>query len=299
MAKKTKQSTSALLTLDTLAAQTAPAAFDSVRTEILAVLTADLGPLNLDMARAARRGVVVAERIKPLLPIMAKLVDLDFRLVENMGTYAWAVLHTHDLATEGSAATAHLAVLLQEATPLRALMLGAAEVLALAGFVSNERVAAIRSGKGHVDTADDLQSLGRLYHELWDRVHDKAPVTLEMADRAITLSAELTKVLGGRDIKEDPLEEPKHPRHLRAQAFTLFARAYDECKSAVSYLRRHHGDADGIVPSLYPPRGRRVGGGEDVSEDAADDLLDSGSVDEPETELTPIAATAADSLAAG
>jgi hypothetical protein len=277
MPKKNKQSSSALLTLEPLIAQTAPAAFASVRTEIEAIPGAAVGRFPLDMARAARRGLAVAERIKPLHPTMAKLVDLDFRLVENLGTYALAVLHTNDLATEGGAAMAHLAVLLEEAKPLRELMLSSAEVLSLAGFVSRERVATIRRGKGHADTADDLQALGRLYQELWDRVHDKVPVTREMADRAITLSAQLNKALGGREIEEDPLVKPKDPKHLRAQAFTLFARAYNECRSAVTYLRRHQGDGDGIVPSLYPPRARRTGGGHDVSEDA-------GSVNEPEAQ---------------
>jgi hypothetical protein len=256
-----------------------------------------VGRFTLDMARAARRGLAVADRIKPLHPTMAKLVDLDFRLVENMGTYALAVLHTNDLATEGGTTMAKLAVLLEEANPLRELMLSSGEVLALAGFVTRERVAAIRSGKGHADTANDLQTLGRLYHELWDRVHDKVPVTREMADRAIVLSVELGKALGGREIDEDPLVEPKDPRHVRAQAFTLFARAYDECNRAVEYLRYHHGDGGGIVPSLYPAPPRRAGGGDDRSEDAANDLLDAGGVDEPEP--TPVATTAADSLVDG
>jgi hypothetical protein len=298
-AKKNKQTVSALLTHETLIIQTAPAAYERVASEILAVPAQDVRRFNLDMGRAARRGTVVAERIEPLHPAMSQLIDLDYRLVSNMGTYAWAVLHTNDLATQGTGDMARLAILLEEATPLRELMLGSGEMLALAGFVSKERVAAIRRGKGNVDTADDLQTLGRLYRELWASVHDKVPVTMTMVERAIVLSAEITKALGGRDLKADPLEQRKDPRYVRAQAFSLFARAYDECRRAVTYLRWQQGDAWEIVPSLYPARGRRVGAGEGEGEaegeaegdgpleDGVDDLLEAGHEDESKDEAEP------------
>src|SRR5690606_4415823 len=125
------------------------------------------------------------------------------------------------------------------------------------GLVSPERVAAIRSGHGHADTANDLQALGRLYRESWNDVHDKVVVTLPMIERAVALSALINKALGVREIDEDPLVESHDPKHLRAQAFSLFVRAYEECRRGVTFLRWHHGDARSIVPSLYPPRTRR------------------------------------------
>jgi len=231
-----------------------------------------------------------------LLPALARLPEFDFRTVSNLRSYALAVLHTLDLATEGGeAAAAQLAVLIGEAVPLRGLMLGGAELLALAGLVSKERVAAIRSGQGYADTAGDLQTLGRLYLEHWAQVKDKVPVTREMAERAITLSAELNAALGVREIEEeDPLAEPQDASHLQTQAFTLFARAYAECRRGVTFLRWHHGDAAAIVPTLYVKR--RRGGvveGEDGDE-GVDELLDPSGVEE--TEATPASAMAADEL---
>jgi hypothetical protein len=289
MANKRKQSTSAL-TLETIIAQTAPAAFDAVRAEIEAVPVEALRSINLDIPRAARRGVVVADRIKPLLPAMATLPDLDFRAVQNLNLYGLALLHTHDLATEPTKDLAPLAELLAEATPLRENMLCTAEVLVRFGLFSGERVAAIRSGQGHADTADDLQTLGRLFGESWDRVHDKVAVTREDVDRSITLSAALQMALGVRELDDDPLTTPSDARHLRAQAFTLFTRAYKECRRGVSYLRFHHGDAHRIVPSLYPrhyPKPKQDAEGYD----AADELLDPSREEEPEDELVPPPAT--------
>lgn len=249
------QAISAVLTLDTNLAETAPEAFAAIRAEIEAVPADGLVPINLNVAAAARRGLAVAERIEPLLPALAALPDLEFGMVERLGTYALAVLHADDLATElGSSRTTRLAILLQEAAPLREIMLRAAEVLVLAGLISRARVAAIRSSRGPAGMAKGLQTLGRLYREHWDDARDKVPVTFTMIERAITLSATLNEALGVRDIDDDPLVEPANPRHRRAQAFTLFCRAYDECRRGISYLRWHHGDADRIAPSLYSGR---------------------------------------------
>jgi hypothetical protein len=261
MTKKTKPTRSAT-PVDPILAETAPAAFASILAEIEAVPASALRRNNLDMARSARRGLAVAERLVPLLPELAELPRLDRRAVASLRIRALAVLHADELVQEGGAAArAHLAVLLAEATPLRELMLSSAETLAVAGYVSRERVAAIRSGKGHVDLAVDVQALGRLYRELWPRVHDKVPVTREMVERAIALSAQLQQALGIREIDdEEPLVEPTGPLHLRAQAFALFTQAYDECRRAVAYLRWHEGDAEVIVPSLYPRRGKHGAG---------------------------------------
>lgn len=273
MTKKTKPTSSA--PIPTLTPQTAAAAFALARTEIVAVPVSDFVPTNLDMARAARRGLAVAERVEPLHAALAKLDDLDFRVVSNLRCYALAVLHVQGLVEQGGEAqVALLASLLAEAAPLRELMLHTAETLALAGYVSHERVMAIRAGHGHADTASDLQALGCLYEELWDRVRDKVPITRAMVERATTLSVELNSALGLREIDDDdPLVEPSNPIHLRAQAFTLFVRAYDECRRGVSYLRWHQGDALALVPSLYIRRSRKAGASA-VEDDTADDLVD-------------------------
>jgi len=240
------------ITLDRLLAKTAAQAFAALRGEIEAVPADGLVPLNLNVPRAAQRGLAVAERIEPLHPVLATLPDFDFGLVESMGSRALAVLHAHDLATEGeSRGGTPLSILLGEAKPLRKVMLSSARAMALVGVISSERVAAMQRGRGPAHVAHSLQTLGRLYQERWDVVSDKTPVTLEMVERAVTLSTELNEALGVRELEDDPLREPTDPSHVRAQAFSLFVRAYDECRRGVSFLRWHHGDAHCVVPSLY------------------------------------------------
>lgn len=239
--------------IDPILAKTAPQAFEAVRSEILAVPASMFLPINLDVPRAAGRGILAAERIAPLLPSLTKLPEFQIRPVENLPTYSLALLHCHELTTEeGASPQPELAILWAEAVPLREGMLRTAELLAHFGIVSAERVAAIRSGRGYADAADGLLALGRLFRELWARIHDKVVVTREMVDRAITLGGLMRKALAAREVEANPLVQPTDPRYLRLQAFALFARAYQECRRGVTFLRWYHGDVQQIVPTLYP-----------------------------------------------
>lgn len=300
MSRKSKSSITSTLTLETLIAQGAIRAFESVRTEIAAVPAEALHSINLDVSRAARQGLVVAERLVPLFPELSTMSHLDFARVEKLPTYALALLCAHEQAELPDERAVPLAELLVEAVPLRADLLETAEMLGHFGLVSSERVAFIRSGHGHADTAADLQALGVLLGGAWPSIKDKVVITRAQVDRAIPLSALLQQAIGVREAEDDPLKARTDPRHVRVQAFTLFVGAYDECRRGVSHLRWHEGDAAEIVPSLYPRRGGRT-----VAEDVADELVDAGSGSEAEDEPAPVselgavARTAADAVVTG
>ena len=283
--------------LDALVAQGATQAFESILDEILVVPTEALLPINLDVPRAARQGLVVAERLTPLRPELSTMSHLDFAKARKLPVCALALLHAHELAEAPDESTVPLAELLEEAVPLRADLLQTAEMLAHFGLASRERVAFIRRGHGHADTAGDLQALGILLGEAWPRIKGKVAVTRDRVDRAIPLSAQLQRAIGVREADPDPLVERTDPRHVRAQAFTLFVDSYDECRRGISHLRWHEGDAAEIVPSLYRGRGgrRRV---EDVVEEVEvmDDVADAAGVDEPEDDPVPTAGLAADAV---
>jgi hypothetical protein len=238
-------------------------AFAALRDEILAVPEGELLPINLDIPRAAGRGALAAERIAPLMPDLSGLLGLDASRVKRLGLYALALHHAHDLATEAGAGELALQRLLEEAVPLREGMLRSAELLAHFGVFSAERVAAIRSGQGHADTADDVIALGRLFDEEWPRASGKVPVTRAMVDRAPVLGVAIHKALAQREVESSPLVASNDPRYVQAQAFTLFARVYDEARRGVTYLRWRERDVQRFVPTLYPQRPRRSGVVED------------------------------------
>jgi hypothetical protein len=254
----------------------------------------------VDVPRAVRRGLIAAQRVELLLPVMAKLPEFDVTRVVKLRTYGLAVLHTHALVVDDGKDKPSLPVLIAEAGPLREDMLRSAELLVHFGVVPAERVAKIRSGRGHADTAEDLHALGRLFHELWPRVKGRVWVTTEMIERAATLSTELQGALAEHEVEKNPLTKHASPRHVRAQAFTLFVRAYEECRRGVAFLRWYEGDARGVVPSLYPRSPRRPG--EAAEDDAAHGLLDPSSVIDseptPEPRPTPVAETSSEALVA-
>ncbi len=294
--QKSPTPTLAALEIDPALIETAPQAFATVRAEIEAVPANALLRINVDIPRAARCGLVAAENVEPLQPDLAELRRFDVRPVRMLGLYSLALLHTHDLATEGGGDLPPLSVLVGEATPLREGLLRTAELLAHYGFVSVERVAAIRRGHGYADLAEDVLALGRMFDELWPHVHDKVVAKREDVDRAVVLSAQLQKALAIHEADINPLTKHKGRRHLRAQAFTLFCRAYEETRRGVAFLRWYEGDALGIVPSLRPRALRRPGTEE--LEDEVDDLLDPSSVtdDEPMPSHEPPSTTAADEV---
>jgi hypothetical protein len=149
---------------------------------------------------------------------------------------------------------------------MREDMLRSAELLAHFGFFSAERVAAIRSGLGYADMADDLLALGRLFGETWPQVSGKVPITRAMVDRAPVLGTQLHKALAQREVEDSPLMVSGDRKYVQAQAFALFAHVYDEARRGVTFLRWREGDAQRFMPSLYPHRPRR---GEVQNDDAA------------------------------
>lgn len=243
--------------LEALIARGATPAFESMLHEIVAVPAEALLPINLDVPRAARQGLVVAERLAPLWPELSTMSHLDFARARKLPICALALLHAHERAKVPDESVVPLAELLKEARPLRADLLQTAEMLAHFGLVSRERVALIRRGHGHADTAGGLQALGILLVEAWPRIESKVVITRRQVDRAIPLSAQLQRAIGVREADPDPLIERSDPGHVRAQAFTLFVGSYRECRRGISHLRWHEGDAAEIVPSLYRGRGGR------------------------------------------
>jgi hypothetical protein len=270
---------------------TAPeAAFEAIRAEIEAIPIEALLPINLDIPYAVRSGLTAARNLERLALTIAKLPEFDPRPVMELRTYALALLYAHDRATEPGYEVDPLPALLVEATPLRDVMLRLAELLASIGLVSAERVAAIRSGHGHADTADDLLALGRLFYELWDRIHNNTLVTRAMVDRAISLAVELQDALAEREKAfPNPLVAPTDRRHVRAQAYTAFARVYSQAQRAVTFLRWNENDALQIVPSLYYRRSRRS--------EADDDLLDPSTVADLGSPAPPAAEIVAEARA--
>jgi hypothetical protein len=195
--------------------------------------------------------LAAAPRIDPLVPAMRELAGFELEHARSLRTYAMAAWYADAVATAPD--DGRFAALLDEGIPLRRSMLVAADALADRGLLSADRVAEIRAGSGHHDTAQDLVALAELFGAHWKAIERKTAITRDEVDRAETLGAELLRALVER---RDNTGSPELHQQ-RARAFTLFARAYDQCRRALAYLRWEHGDADEIAPSIYARRRKR------------------------------------------
>jgi hypothetical protein len=59
--------------------------------------------------------------------------------------------------------------------------------------------------------------------------------------------------VGGKNIRNQVGERnaSSADAEMRARAYTLFINAYEECRAAVGFIRRKHGDAESIAPTVF------------------------------------------------
>ncbi|MFT3766094.1 MAG: hypothetical protein QM820_11350 [Minicystis sp.] len=256
------------------------AALDAVSEEMAALDATKLATINIDIPQAVSVALGVAPHLKDL---RASIVDALPRhpigLLDQLETYALAVYHAHILWLPPEAVENPVATLLAEAAPLRATLLVDAEALANRKLLDADAVAAIRAGQGHVDTANDLVALSALFLTRWSDLSQRTAATLDEVTRAGELGPLLLAALGARE-HGVPLS-PSAIADQRRRAFTLFLRAYNESRRAITYLRWNDGDADDFAPSLYAGRrGPRGGSRKDEGQAGREAEAQDGGKDE-------------------
>ncbi|APR82953.1 Hypothetical protein A7982_08302 [Minicystis rosea] len=231
-------------------------ALAAVKNEMAALSSSELATINLDIPQAVAMVLSVAAQLAPFRAQIAKsLPDHPIAGFDKLTTYALAAYHAHILWLPRETSQSRVAALLEEAAPLRSMLLGDAETLARRGFLDAEAVAAIRAGRGNVDAANDLVALAALFTTQWEAVENKTAATLDEIRRAGELGPLLLAALGERE--HGPALAPEAAADQRRRAYTLFVRAYDETRRALAYLRWHEDDATQLAPSLYKARARR------------------------------------------
>lgn len=243
------------------------AALAAVKKEALALAAEDLATINVDIPLAVSISLgVIPHLAEHREQITVELPHFPIKRFDKLHKYTVAAYQAHILWMPPEVNENQVAALLSEASPLRGTLLSDAEALALRGLLDADAVAAIRAGKGNLDTANDLVALSQLLGANWNKIKGRTGATQEEVGRAATLGVEFLSALGVRD--HGLLTTPDTAADLRRRTFTLFVRAYDEVRRAITYLRWHEGDADVIIPSLYKGRGGRGAAAENKTEEA-------------------------------
>lgn len=229
-------------------------AYAELHDEIAAVSDELLVPITVVIPQAIEVVLAAANEVDELMPQLEKLPTLDIRRIRKLRIYAAACQYAHVLATAPEQ-DPRLRKLLEEAAKLRDDLLATARLLVQFGEVTQEQVDSIRVGPGYVDLASALDQLGVLFEDAWDRVESRVPVTAEMVERAPVLALELHELLGEKKARQG---ERNAAQQMRQRAFTLLVSVYEECQSAVEFLRRHEEDAPSFTPSLFVKKRRRA-----------------------------------------
>jgi hypothetical protein len=163
--------------------------------------------------------------------------------------------------------------LLTGGTELRQLMIKV--ILYMVGHVKgiSTQVDDIRTGKGHIDLADDLMRLADLYDEhALALAADQTHYRPEDAVKARKIAQAILMVLG-----DGRASDTAYWADYQARAWSLLVNTYEEVAAAGRWLFRHE-NGDALFPSLYTVgRQRRTRRGEDDAQPG----------DEPEAPETP------------
>ena len=103
----------------------------------------------------------------------------------------------------------------------RDLLISTLELMAKFGLLPAERVAALRSGTGPLDTALDNIGAVAVFREFEKKLAGKTPVTLALLEEAQTLGNSLQARITPEDQQATPSQEEPDPR---AEAFELALR---------------------------------------------------------------------------
>jgi len=201
---------------------------------------------------------LVAGRIPVLKTLRPQIVEelprFDVVRFDKLEQYLLALMHAQGLHRGAQVPKAHVAALGNELTVIRDRFYGNAASLAENGLLDGERLKGCKTAIGYRALIADIFILVPLFKEYWKNIEGKTPVTPSALHDATTRASQLLSAVGLRAHSSEVVGEKAQ---IRAKAFTLFARTYEDARHAVEYLRRKERDADEFAPSIYTGRGGR------------------------------------------
>jgi hypothetical protein len=220
--------------------------------EIRAVPTESLIPINLELGAAVARVLSVLDTVQPWQQeLQQRLPHFDPRIIHRLRGYAYALLHAHTRCEGRRNLDRATRDLLAKASELRSRFLSDANAMARRKLIDRQVLEAFTGVRCHTHKVSDLSALVQLFRQNWEGIRYKTAVTLEELEEAYQLTLQLDSALDRFKPGSDAMTSR---RLIRAQAFTLFARTYDELRAAVAYVKWTNAEYETIAPSLYAGR---------------------------------------------
>lgn len=230
-------------------------AFQRCLPEIQALSANDLLPINVDIPTAVTTAVgALPEILNFRARILNELPQFDLTMLESLEMYTLATGQAHALYLAASTPPEHLTKLADEGAALRDTLFTDATALAKRGLLSGDRLGESRVSTGYKNVAFDLLGLSAMMRQNWQTITMRTAVQLSELDRAEWIAEQIISEVGAREQAPQSAAETSQQRQ---RAFTLFARAYDQVRRAITYLRWNEEDVDDVAPSLYAGRRNR------------------------------------------
>lgn len=211
----------------------------------------DVLRVNLDVPSCVATSLATVARLRPFLAQIAELKQVNMTRIEGLERYTRALTHAHALHISHASHGDELPLTVTRARQLRDLLRGELENLARHGVLPRAAPKRGTRERSHRHLAFELLGLSSLLRKAWPDLDGKSPLTLTQLDHAETLADRILRAIGSERSKQR-----RKSAKQRARAFTLFVRAYDETRRAITFLLWGSRGADAVVPSLYASRRR-------------------------------------------
>jgi hypothetical protein len=248
-------------------------AYKRVEPDLLAVSPDDIAPINLDIASAVATVLYLWAGILRLRDTIVRvLIGFDIARFDKLEDYAMALGHANTMHLIATQPPDELQAIHDESAAMRETLYTDTMALIRRGFIKESSIKELKGLTGYKNIAGDLQILARVLKDNWSTIEGKCGVQMSELDHALKLSTCMFGIVG---LRENGSAVHTATADMRARAYTLFTRAYDDARRAVIFLRWHEGDADSIAPSLHPGRaGSKKKATEETNAEAAAATVD-------------------------
>jgi len=229
--------------------------YEQTKPEADAIPDGDLLTVTTDVIAAANTGQGVYPKVVALRPtVVQELPGFKISRLDSLKTYAQALLYSqgqYRTATDPPAAVTEMA---DRVVHTRTVLLTNINSLIAHGVLGPEVINDLQGVNGYNNVTADVVTLVAIHTKHADAIAERTSIKPEELKAAEDLAAAFSEALGLRE--QSPQVVAAVTRSRRA-SYTLFVTSYNEVRSAVQYLRRHEGDADTIIPSLFAIHGAR------------------------------------------
>lgn len=233
----------------------ANAALERMRARLASLDPKDFSPLNVDIPLAVNRALGVRPATDALRArIERECPGVDMVAIDEIEDRAYACAAANTAYDAAVTPQPGFATVAQEAFDARGVLQALAKLLISCNLLKAEQLEGLKGTHGYREVGEDCALLVLVLRQNWSRLEGKVPVTETQLSRVQGIADRLREMVGVRD--QAP-ERTQGAADLRARAFTLLDRAYDEVRRAIAFLRWHEEDVDVIAPPLRTHVGPR------------------------------------------